>query len=266
MTRLYIVEGPPCSGKSTTAKHIAGRLERLGRRVSCVDEGTGEHPADYEDSAYVTGGQLAAFPPGLRELVRSVGEARADGYVVPLSRFGGAALQRLLPYKLYDSLPWEAEEPVMLDRWRGFVEGAGEHIVYVFNCVLLQNPMCETMMRFGFPIERSLEYISKIAGIVAPMSPAVVYLNDSDIEGSVRGAAKERPGWLEGVIKYHEEGAYGSGIGARGFEGYIACLEERRRRELEILPELGLRHIVLEDPKLDWAGAYKKLDAFLQQP
>ena len=33
MTRLYIVEGLPCSGKSTTAKHIADSLEKSGKKV-----------------------------------------------------------------------------------------------------------------------------------------------------------------------------------------------------------------------------------------
>ncbi len=265
MTRLFIVEGPPCSGKSSTAEHIAGRLTKMGRKVSCIDEGTGEHPADYEDSAYVTGGQLASFPPGLREMVRSGGEARADGYVLPLGKFGGAALERLMPYKIYDALPWEAEMPVMLDKWEGFVKSAEDRTVYVFNCVLLQNPMCETMMRFDFSIEQSFEYISKIAETIVPMEPAVVYLKDSGIAESVRAASEERPGWLPEVIKYHENGAYGRSTGAKGFEGYIACLEERQRRELEILDRLGLRSLVLEDPKRDWDGAYRELDAFIRR-
>lgn len=37
----------------------------------------------------------------------------------------------------------------MLDKWREFVGNTGD-ASYVFNCVLMQNPMCETMMRFGF--------------------------------------------------------------------------------------------------------------------
>ena len=45
MTRLYIVEGLPCSGKSSTARFIAEVLEQQGRHVCHVDEGTGKHPA-----------------------------------------------------------------------------------------------------------------------------------------------------------------------------------------------------------------------------
>lgn len=37
----------------------------------------------------------------------------------------------------------------MLDKWQQFVREATADTVFVFNCVLLQNPMCETMMRFN---------------------------------------------------------------------------------------------------------------------
>ena len=58
MTKLYIVEGLPCSGKSTTAKYIADFLEKSGKKVCFFDEGSGQHPADYEYHAYITQEQL----------------------------------------------------------------------------------------------------------------------------------------------------------------------------------------------------------------
>lgn len=265
MTRLYIVEGLPGAGKSTTAKYVADRIEKQkqSRKVTCVDEGTGAHPADYESHAYLTGGELAAFPPGLREMIRSYAENRVDGYVVPLPQFGGAALDRLLPYRLYDSLPWETEMPLMLDKWKSFVETVEDHTVYVFNCVLLQNPMCETMMRFGFSEERSFEYISKIVELTEPLEPAVIYLKNDDIAERIKAVSGERDGWLEKVIQYHVNGGYGKSIGAQGFDGYIACLEERQRRELSILEKLPVRNLVVENAQRDWEGTHKKLDGFL---
>lgn len=235
MNRLYIVEGLPCSGKSGTADFVAETLRRRGRKVCAVDEGTMNHPADYEFHAYV------------------------DGRVIPLSTVPPEQLPSILPYKIYDGLPWEVEAPLMLDKWRQFVREADPDTVYVFNCVLLQNPMCETMMRFNLPEAQSAAHIRAIAEIIALLEPVVIRLHVSGVAARVRQTAGERHSWLEEVIPYHTEGGYGRSIGAEGFDGYIACLEERQRREERILAGLPLRAITLHDAHRDWPSARAQL-------
>ena len=243
MHRLYLIEGLPCSGKSTTAGYVASLLKEP---VCFVDEGTGNHPADYEFHALA--------PAGL------VGE---ESRIVPLSEYSGEMFDRLLQYKIYDFLPWETEAPVMLRKWRSFTESADNDTVYVFNCVLLQNPMCETMMRFGFPLSTSKEYIDKIADIIKPLSPVVIYLKNSDIRTSVEKASKERDGWLDAVIDYHINGAFGRSIKAQGFDGYIRCLEERQKRELEILSQLDVDSIVIDNAQTDWDKTYRLIKEYI---
>lgn len=239
MTRLIIVEGMPCSGKSTTARFIADTLQQQGKHVCFVDEGTLSHPADYEFHAFV------------------------DSEIIPLSTVPPEKLPAYLPFKIYDGLPWHIEAPLMLDKWRQFVREANPDTVYVFNCVLLQNPMCETLMRFGMTEAESAVHIRAISEIIAPMDPIVIYLHNDDIADSVRRAADERPGWLEAVIPYHCDGGYGKSIGASGLDGYIACLAERQRREERILHELPLRAFSLDNPQRNWAGAHTNLTALL---
>lgn len=244
--RLFIIEGLPCSGKSTTSAFVAELLKQQGR-VSFVDEGTGDHPADYEFHALAPAGLISD-----------------EVQIVPLKDYSGEMFDRLLQYKIYDFLPWETEMPVMLEKWRQFAREAQEDTIYVFNCVLLQNPMCETMMRFGFSEEESRQYIAQIAEIIRPLNPVVVYLKNEDIADSVRKAAAERPGWLDGVIGYHVQGAYGKRIGAEGFEGYIQCLSERQERELRILSTLPVESLILENPQRDWKAAHEQLVTELQ--
>lgn len=263
MTRLYIVEGLPCSGKSTTAQYIARRLTALGRNVKCFDEGSGNHPADYEDQAFISLDLFPGFPEELQGKIAGRGERVEKGYIVPLSQFEGEDFQALLPCKIYDFLPWKAEMPLMLDKWRRFAENGEKSSVYVFNCVFLQNPMCETMMRFGFSEEQSLEYIMKIAEQIDALAPVVIYLKNDHISQSIKDAAREREGWLEGVIDYHVNGGYGRSIRARGFAGYVACLEERQRRELSILRKLPVQSLVIDNPQRDWQAAYEGIDALL---
>ena len=147
----------------------------------------------------------------------------------------------------------------MLEKWRSFVENADADTVYVFNCVLLQNPMCETMMRFGFDESISRDYIQQIAEIISQMGPVVIYLRNDDIAEGVNKASAEREGWLDGVIDYHVNGTYGRSISAVGFDGYIACLRERQERELRILSELPVEKIILDNARRDWSAAYERL-------
>ena len=239
--RLFIIEGLPCSGKSTTSAFVASCLEQQGK-VCFVDEGTGNHPADYEFHALAPAGLLSD-----RE------------EIVSLSGFSGEMFDKLLQYKIYDFLPWEKEMPLMLEKWRNFVATSSEDTTYVFNCVFLQNPMCETMMRFGFAEEKSKEYISKIAEIIQPMNPVIIYLKNTNISSAVRKTAAKRPGWLDGVIDYHVNGNYGKEIGAEGFEGYMKCLEERQERELRILAKLPVKSIVIDNPQQNWSLAKDKI-------
>ena len=249
--KLIIVEGLPCSGKSTAAKFIA---EQTG--MTLVDEGTGSHPADYEFQAFLTDADLESFTANERAEIAPHIEKKSGGSIVSLGGFSGGLFDKLLQYKIYDFLPWEKERPVMLDKWREFAGNIGDER-YVFNCVLLQNPMCETMMRFDFDKSVSAQYIAEICGIIKQLSPVVVYLKNSEVCDSVKKASAERGDeWLNAVIDYHCNGEYGKSQGLSGFDGYISALEERQRRELEILGSLDIDSIIIEDPQKDWEKAY----------
>lgn len=275
-TRLYIVEGLPCSGKSTTSKYIAELLEKRSEKVFYADEAGGNHPADYEFHSYLTEDDLMLLSKteqeqiiGIAERVEvvssdietgnAIGESRRSGFIVPLGKFEGELFEKLLQYKIYDFLDWEKEMPIMLEKWKSFYNSADEEIIYVFNCCLLQNPMCETMMRFGFSMEQSMRFINRICEIIRPLQPVVVYLKNDDIAERIAKTAEEREGWLDAVIDYHVNGAYGKSIDAKGFKGYISCLEERQKRELAILSQIPVESIVVENPHRDWEDAYEKI-------
>lgn len=254
--KLYIVEGLPCSGKSTAAGHIAGLTGGL-----LFDENCGNHPADYEFSAFIP--DNADFTADERQILEPLAKHISSGITVPLNRLEGGLFNKALQYKIYDFLDWETERPVMLGKWRSFAENAGNN-VYVFNCVLLQNPMCETMMRFDFPPKKSLEYISEICTAIAPLEPAVVYLKSARIAENIRAAIPERgEEWLRAVVDYHCNGGYGKARGLSGFDGYISALEERQRRELYILDRLPVKKLIIDEPQEDWDAAYRTIDKFI---
>lgn len=142
-------------------------------------------------------------------------------------------------YADYDFPDFETEREKILGKWRSFVESACKDTIYVFNCIFLQNPMCETMMRFGMSKEDSGKYISEIAQIIKPLNPVVIYIDLPDVKATVDSVIQERGNdWLNAVIDYHTFQGYGKQNGLSGYDGYIKCLEERKNREKRILEAL----------------------------
>lgn len=271
--KLIIVEGMPCSGKSTTAKYIAERLEADGKTVYFADEGTGKHPADYEFQSYISKDVLVNFTEDEQKAIIDSSETKSNGYIVELNKILDdnvckdfpKLFNKLLNYKIYDFLDWETESKLMLDKWHDFVANADKSTVYVFNCVFLQNPMCETMMRFNFKTEKSRNYIAEIYEIIKPLNPKIVYLKSDNIADSINKAIAERGNdWLKSVIDYHTNGGYGKAHNLKGFDGYIACLEERQKRELEILKSIEIKNLLLCNAHKNWDNAYTEINKFIE--
>ena len=97
------------------------------------------------------------------------------------------------------------------------------------------------------------------------MNPVVIYLKNDDIADSVEKASAQRPGWLDAVVDYHTQGAYGKSIGAQGFDGYIRCLEERQKRELRILSQLSLNSHVPDNPQRDRPSAREIIRTYIEE-
>lgn len=152
-------------------------------------------------------------------------------------------------YANYDFPDFETERKKILEKWHSFVESSSKDTIYVFNCIFLQNPMCETMMRFGMEEADSKKYISEIAEIIKPLNPIVLYINQPNVKEIIDRVLDERGNdWLNAVIDYHTTQGYGKENHLSGYEGYIKCLEERRIRELNILQALDIDyHIISQD-------------------
>lgn len=255
--RLIIVEGLPTSGKSTTAKYIAGKLN-----YKFFDESDELHPADYINSAYIMESQLGNFSSQEQDLIISKSIKREDGYIVSLKEFKGELFEKIIQYKIYDFLPWDIERKLFLGKWQEFMDNLSSNCV--FNCTFLQNPMCEAMIRFGFSLDDTFQYIKEIYNIIKPLNPIIIYLKVDNIGESIRRVVPERgSGWLNAVIDYHCNGAYGKENKLEGFDGYIKALEERQRREIYILKHLGVKHIILENANINWNQTYKTIDDYI---
>lgn len=155
MPGLILVEGLPGSGKTTAAAGLADWLTATHPDpVQYWPEGGDEHPADFESVAVLTAEQL--------ERMRERHAGSADALAAAAELDGGHVLVR---YGLHPQLPREVVEELRAhDAYDGDVSIEAHHElltgswrryghrplagVQVWECVLIQNPVCAYIARF----------------------------------------------------------------------------------------------------------------------
>jgi hypothetical protein len=213
----------------------------------------------------VTIEELNKFEKEEINTIKEISVRKLDGYIIPLHEVKGDLFDKVIPYKIYDYLPWDIEKEVILDYWSEFADSLiNNEERYVLNCCFLQNSLCETMMRFNLHYDIINDYMKEIYNRIKSLNPVIVYLKTSDVKERIEEVSKEREKeWLYSVIDYHTSWGYGKENGLVGFDGYIACLNKRQEVELRILNELPLQKIIIDNPYDNWDDVHALLKQYI---
>lgn len=267
-----MVEGLPGSGKSTTAHFIGDWLAQQGRSVAYYPEGRADHPVDLEQVAVLSTqefvGLVAAFPEHGDDLMRGAAKS-GDSWLVHYGRrtgWPGALRASLSRRDAYDGeIASDTHREVLRHSWDSFGERAASgDEVYLFECVLVQNPICALMARFDEPEPAITSHIRSLVDAVAALRPLVVYLDPGEPRWVLERAAAERPAeWLDRVISYHCGQGYGRSHGLVGFDGYVEFMRRRRELELGLLPRLGVTYLRVDVGPGEQDASRREITAFV---
>jgi len=245
--RLYLIEGLPGSGKTTTAEALTRLLQEQQTNTRLHIEGNLNHPADYESVAYLTLNEWADFQSKYVSLdVLRFTEVFNDDVLISYRQWQSeqdvpeAALTFLQARDIYE-LPFELYQSLIFKKWEAFVAQAlTTDTTYVFECCFLQNPLTIGLIKYDLPAAMLRAFIERIATIITPLHPVLIYVDQPDVERSFRKALNERPTeWADGFVSYYTEQAYGVNHSLSGVKGTIAILQARQaleRQLLEMLP------------------------------
>ncbi|MCR8671306.1 hypothetical protein [Agrococcus sp. HG114] len=248
MPGLLFVEGIPGSGKTTLAAGLADALSASGWPAEHWSEGRTDHPVDFEQVAVLTDEQRAALElrmPQHRELLDGAFVAEGDAWLLRIAdhpHLPSELVEALRRFDSYDGdVSPEVHRRVLTESWRRFGSAPLPERVQVWECVLIQNPVCALVARFDQPFDALAEHVRGLVDAVREHRPALIYLDPGDPEDVLRRAAAERSAeWLGAVIEYHTR----QGLGLRrewsGFDGYVEFMRHRRQLELALLPQLPL--------------------------
>lgn len=249
MTRLFIVEGLPGSGKTTTAEALTHLLQEQQSDTHLHIEGDLNHPADYESVAYLTLSEWVNFQNKYASLdVLRFAEVFNDYVLVSYRQWQSekdipeAALTFLQARDIYE-LPFELYQSLIFKKWEAFVAQAlTTDTTYVFECCFLQNPLTMGLVKYDLSEETLRAYIGRLAMIIAPLQPVLVYVDQPNVERSFLKALNERPTeWADGFVAYYTEQAYGVNRSLSGVEGTITILQARKALEHQLFELLPFR-------------------------
>ncbi len=276
-TKLVIVEGIPGSGKSTTARFVAGWLAARGLSPRLHLEGDLDHPADYESVARLTREEFARLlqeHASERALLEQRAMLHGDDVLIGYRKLQNELGERL-PADLFTALarheiyeqPLETYCRLAAAHWQEF---AGRALAgsqpYVFECCFLQNPLCVLLARDNRPFEETRRYILDVAQNLEPLDPLIVYLDPPNIPQTFERMAAERPKeWLDFVIWYNTGQAWGRDHGQSGFDGMVRFYETRRDVERALFEQMSWKKLWVENAGQDWPQTQARLAEFLER-
>lgn len=252
-SRLLVVEGVAGSGKSTLAAHLGDLLGARGVPHRVVQEGDLDHPADFEQVAWlseVAFADLVGRYPVDAGAMAGVASRSEGGVLIAYGRLraaGGVSdevLDELAARDVYE-LPVDEFRRLTLRRWQEFgAAAAREPDVWVFDCTLLQNPITALMMKHDVEPVVIEEHVRAIIDAIDDLAPVVIYLDPGDVRTALERVIPQRPaGWWDYLVWYHTEQTYGRRRSLHGVDGTVRALEDRRRLEADLLASLPIRSV-----------------------
>lgn len=264
--KVYIVEGIPGSGKTTTANWLAQKLSDQGLETKLFLEGNPEHPADYESVACLTEQQLNVLKKDFPD-IHTLAEQKQKWYFIPYAQLSENHPNLFKVLQKFDVYELTVEDfcQVTLMKWQEFAEKVqSDERVYVLECCFLQNPFTYLLAKHNESKEFIFNHIEKIAMVIAKLEPVILYFEQDNIKESLDRVRKERSKeWFEFLTWYYTEQSFGQARGLAGETGVIQFLEERKKLEKEILLQLSLKSIVLNNSQFNWELCKEKISAQL---
>ena len=161
--------------------------------------------------------------------------------------------------------PWRDATPKdladrALARWTAFVEHTQSNAeIPVLDGQLFHGDMTHLLLMEADTAMIS-GYIRKLAAVITPLNPFVLYLWQEDVEEAVRAVCAERgPEWIDYQVNWKLAAPYCVRRGFVGPDGLISLYRDYRRLTDGLFQELPLAKLAIENSGRDWPAYERRI-------
>jgi thymidylate kinase len=225
-TRLIFVEGLPGSGKSSTARYLAGSLSRAGIASQCFMEVEPNHPLN-------VGGEL-----------HPAGDTPGTG--------------------LFEHYTVETYVAEGLRRWHRFVAWASEQqAINILDSYPYQNA-ARVLLQMDASTDRIREYTADVENMAEPLAPVLIYLDRTGYRKALESTSRQRgEAWTSYVVELVTNCPYARRRGLVGTSGVMTLMTAYEALVRQLMAGSCLPHLTLTNCMGRWPACYEQLGEFL---
>ncbi|MDY0139829.1 MAG: hypothetical protein RBR50_09010 [Candidatus Izemoplasmatales bacterium] len=262
MSKIYLIEGLPGSGKTTFARRLNDFLINENVLVKKYNEGD-LHPVDlawtaiFDDISFIT---LKNKYPELVSQFKDYLKKIDDLYYLAYTNIKiDVNTKDFYDYcercEIYKTRDIEYFFSTHLRLWQEFLsEDLEDDYVYIFECIFLQNHINELILKYGLNEEEIIAYFKKFSKVFSGFDVNLIYINQNNPSKILQRITEERRtnnkelyrDWIDHVIEYVEQKNI-SGISKyNGYSGVESFLIDRKKLEEKVLSKVSINTLVLE--------------------
>lgn len=153
----------------------------------------------------------------------------------------------------------------MIPLWRSFTEQAlPEPTVTLIESRLWQNTALFMYMS-NCAVDEIVELNQQQAQVLAPLSPVLIYLDQSETDTALRRLYPMRgEKWIQSALDLTIPYPWFQSRGLTDFAGWVQFFREWQAVAERLFDDWPHRKLKIQDPYEDWERAYQQIYAFLQ--
>ena len=162
---------------------------------------------------------------------------------IDIPRDDTTLMEDLVRHEIYRTDALEVFMDAHVSRMKRFARNHDPDVMYVFECVFLQNHINEIILKHDLDFDRMVTYFNTLLSAFSPLRPIIVHINMADVEAGIRHVTEERrtddpsryKDWIDLVKAYVAGTKHGASKGYATDDGHLRYFKDRQDIELKLL-------------------------------